>query len=221
MANDNLIFYVVIGVVAFLFLTKFIYDSFLVSYCEEVADDGKKYKVQCGYKEADDAANLLSKLNTTAEYLIAHMKRKYGGKDNDAGFLTDNLAKRYRGYSRLVETDPDNKEGDTAYTLDKGYLVSMCLRCSRSKDEDKFHQLNTLIFVLIHELGHIAANVVQHPERYWVVFKFLLREAVEAKLYNPINYYNNPVPDYCTRLKIDYNPFYDSGLADVEGQRYI
>ncbi len=214
--DDKILYAIVFGLLFVLFASKFIYEKLFNTYCEEESG-GKKYKVQCGYKEAETAANLLAKLNITALDLISHMNKKYGDKDTDAGFLTNNLVKKYRGYTRLVETDPNNSQNDTAYTLDKGYLVSMCLRYSKSKEDGKFHNYNTLVFVLIHELAHISSDVTQHPDRYWDVFKFLLNEAYAAGLYNPINYHYYPESNYCTRLDINYSPLYDSGLKKIEG----
>lgn len=188
----------------------------LWGYCEEYSSvDGIEHKVQCDYNDKQKASDLLAQLNKRAVGLINYLKGKYYNEDNDRGMLTRNLVKRYRGPSRLVETDPNNGDGDTSYTLDKGYLVSMCLRKSKDKNSDEFHSINTLTFVLIHELTHIAANVDQHPPRFWDVFKWLLTESVEVGIYIPVEYSLEPIKSYCSRLNIDYSPYYDKDLKPI------
>ena len=204
-----------LGVIIFLSL-YFIHEHFLMGYCKELSDvDGKEHSVQCDYADKEKAADLLADLNISANQFIQYLNGKYGKSGNEYSKLTKNLSGRYRGSSRLVETDPNNNSKDTSYTLDKGYLVSMCLRASKSKSKAKFHDLNTLRFVLLHELTHIAADVVQHPQRFWEVFKWILKEAVAAGIYQPVDYSKNPVHNYCDVMSIDYNPYYDSTVKDI------
>ena len=107
----------------------------------------------------------------------------------------------------MRETNPNNRYGDTSYTLDKGDILSMCLRSGSGDLED----FETLKFVYLHELTHIAANVYQHPDRFWELFKVLLIAAERAGLYQPIDYEKYP-REYCNRLTISYNPYFDEGL---------
>lgn len=194
----------------------FVHEHFLMGYCTEVSNiDGKEHSIQCDYSDKQKAADLLADLNISANHIIQHLNEKYKNNNSDYSKLTKNLLDRYRGGSRLVETNPVNSSNDTSYTLDKGYLVSMCLRASKSKSKAKFHDLNTLRFVLLHELTHIAANVQQHPDRFWEVFKWILKEAVDAGIYQPVDYSKDPVHGYCDIMNIDYNPYYDSSVADI------
>lgn len=194
----------------------FLRQYFLWGYCRSISNlDGKEHPVQCEYADREKAADLLADLNVTAYQLIEHLNRKYGDKNNDRGKITRNLTKRYRGVDRLVETDPNNSLNDTAYTLDKGYLVSMCLRKSKDKNLSDFHSKNLLTFVFIHELTHIGANVQQHPQRFWDAFKWMLQEAVEAGLYSPVDYATDPI-QYCAEaLKVSYSPLYDDSLNKI------
>jgi len=189
---------------------------FLFGYCKEHSElDGKEHHVQCNYSHRTEAADLLAQLNDTAEKLIVHLKSKYDGRNDDRGKLTKSLASRYRGHSRLVETNPNNSSGDTSYTLDKGYLLSMCLRKSKDNNLNNLHDLNTLRFVLIHELTHIATSVQQHPNLFWRAFRWLLHEAAEAGLYTPVKYEENPVKGYCAKMDINYSPHHDDTLENI------
>ena len=68
-----------------------------------------------------------------------------------------------------------------------------------------------MTFVLVHELTHIAIEAPGHPQRFWRVFRFLLEEALQARLLQGVNYMRTPTV-YCG-IAIDYNPLYDPTLA--------
>ena len=65
-------------------------------------------------------------------------------------------------------------------------------------------ELNTLVFVGIHELSHIASVTKGHGDEFWDNFKFLLENAVKAKIYTPEDYSKESV-DYCG-MKITDSP---------------
>lgn len=196
---------------------RVIKETLLLSYCKETSPvDGYQYQVQCEYKDKPQAVELLRKLNINAKELIGFLYNKYQDSDSDRGVLSRNLMNRYRGRKRLVETDPNNSEGDTAYVVDKGWLLSICIRSSKNKNASQFHQLRFLNFVLIHELAHIASNVQDHPQRFWEVFKWMLKEAKEIGLWEPINFDDFPVK-YCGSLNVTYTPETDPELNDISG----
>ena len=67
--------------------------------------------------------------------------------------------------------------------------------------------MNTLTFVALHELAHVATLSVGHTEEFWNNFKFLLQEAKKIGIYNPVNYKKEPAR-YCG-MNIDDNPYYE------------
>ena len=66
---------------------------------------------------------------------------------------------------------------------------------------------NTLMYVAIHELAHIATKEIGHTPNFWRNFKFLLTQAKLINVYNPIDYKNEP-QEYCG-MTIKDNPYYD------------
>ena len=63
------------------------------------------------------------------------------------------------------------------------------------------------MFVGIHEISHVATKSVGHTDEFWKNFKFLLEQAVEIKIYTPVDYKKNP-KRYCG-MEITDNPYYD------------
>ena len=67
--------------------------------------------------------------------------------------------------------------------------------------------LDTLTFVAIHELSHVMTKSVGHKAEFWQNFKFLLENAKEAKIHQPVDYKSEPA-EYCG-MTITDNPYYD------------
>ena len=105
---------------------------------------------------------------------------------------------------KICETLPTSKY--TAYSENKGEKIALCL----DKEENGNGGLiddNTLIFVAIHEVSHIATKSVGHNDEFWSNFKFLLGEASKIGIYKPIDYKKSP-KRYCG-IKIKDSPYYD------------
>ena len=70
----------------------------------------------------------------------------------------------------------------------------------------KLIDLNTLVFVALHELTHLMTSSIGHKKDFWDNFKFMLEEANEIGVYQPVNYAQKP-QEYCG-MSIDNNPFF-------------
>ena len=104
---------------------------------------------------------------------------------------------------KVYETLPTSEY--TAYSENKGEKLAFCL--DTKKTDGQLIDENTLIFVAIHEISHIATKSVGHTEEFWKNFRFLLEEAIELDLYKPIDYKKSP-KKYCG-MTITDNPYYD------------
>lgn len=110
---------------------------------------------------------------------------------------------------RIYEISPLNKSNLTSYTQDKKTLI-LCLRKKHKNNsgENELHDINTIMFVVLHELSHMANNEYDHPPSFWLLFKFILMNAVECGIYEPVDYRKHPI-NYCG-LDLGYNPLYDN-----------
>ena len=117
----------------------------------------------------------------------------------------DNVKRLKRGYNpkKIYETLPTSEY--TAYSQNKGEKLAFCL--DTEKNDGNLIDLNTLTFVALHELSHIATKSTGHTEEFWNNFKFILQEAVKINIYEPINYKKEP-RKYCG-MKITDNPYYE------------
>jgi hypothetical protein len=176
-----------------------------------LANDGNKYKVH-NYGDSTKAANILAAINNVLVQLISYLKNKYNVRINNnypansTQYAVKRILMRYNP-DNLIENSP-NDHVDTSYTLNKGSIVAFCLR---EKGKDNYiHDMNTLIFVAIHELAHMAIDEDGHPPKYWATFKWLLTEAEDGNIYVSKNYNVSPI-HYCG-MEVAYNPRFDNSL---------
>jgi hypothetical protein len=120
------------------------------------------------------------------------------------------LIKNY-GATTIYEISPLNGENLTSYTQDKKDLV-LCLRRKEpnAAGQHPLHDINTMMFVVLHELTHMMNDTWGHPSDFWMLFRFMLEASVEADVYRPVDYSKHPVI-YCG-LNINYSPYFDTRL---------
>jgi hypothetical protein len=160
--------------------------------------DGNKYCVR-ERTNLEPAADLLAKTTEKCKQLVEYVYKKYPEKDN--------VQRLKSGFNpqQIMETLPTSTY--TAYSENKGEKLAFCLNV-KNKDNENLIDENTLTFVAIHELSHIATKSIGHKSEFWENFKFLLQEAKEAGIHNPVDYKKAP-QEYCS-MKIHDNPYYDA-----------
>ena len=166
--------------------------------------DNRQYRVVKKYQDQQEAADRLALINQLNLELIDYMVSKYRDSDGSMGHvLASRLAKRYKS-DRLVENNPVSKDA-TSYTENKGEVLALCLR-EKVTGKNRLHDQNMIEFVNLHELAHIASEGWGHEEEFWTNFRFLLNEAYEAGLHQPLDYSKWP-KNYCG-LDVSFSPFY-------------
>ena len=153
------------------------------------------------------SADTFAEIDRRIEVLKKHLKAKYECKT--CGFLnksniTERIDQLDRNYKRenFREISPFNMTGNTSFTENKGRRVVMCLR----DKNNKIHDTNTIMFVVLHEVTHIMSPEWGHPLGFWKLFQFILLEAIECKIYTPVNYSKHP-QSYCGII-IDQSPLF-------------
>ena len=129
--------------------------------------------------------------------LVDHLKKVHGDKSN-----VKQLVKKFNP-KKIKEILPTSKY--TAYSENKGEKVAFCPTTQRENNE--LIDDNTLMFVALHEMSHIATFSIGHTKEFWDNFKFLIIEAVQIGIYKPVNYANKP-KTYCG-MRITDNPYYE------------
>jgi len=143
------------------------------------AIDGKKYRVQIS-SDNKKTAELLSKAIKRVKILIDHLK-----KNDSNDIRTKTLIERF-DVNNITENNKDEMyNGITSYTVNKGEKIVVCLRQKNGNLVD----LNTLMYVIIHEIGHICdLTSIHHDEKFWKNFEWLLKESINIGIYIYVDY---------------------------------
>ena len=153
--------------------------------------DGITYIVR-DLPDYQKAVELLSTINSNILTLI----KSLDNKDNDD---IDRLKNNYNA-NNLSETGKNAKY--TSYYVNKGEKISICLR---NKHNNQFEDLNTIMFVTIHELAHVMTESVGHEPEFWNNMSYLLHEAEKLGIYTHKEYSKVPV-NYCG-MEINSTPY--------------
>jgi hypothetical protein len=196
MDKQDLVFSIIVAFVA-MFCLRIYYESDAFNLkCIVSNKDGNTYCVRERAK-MELAADLLASVTEKMKRMVAYMAEKH---PND-----DRVKMLVKGFNpkKICETLPTSTL--TAYSENKGEKIAFCL--NKRKNETKLIDLNTLTFVALHELSHVMTKSVGHKQDFWINFKFMLENAKEANIYNPVDYKKAP-QEYCG-MNIHDNPYFD------------
>ena len=142
------------------------------------------------------AANTLAKIKININKLIEHLKLNIKNFPENMSYIKDLIIRTK--HITIMETPQDEKY--TSYTVNKGEKIVFCLR---SKVFEQIHDMNTLMYVVIHELGHVGCPEYGHTPLFKKIFKFLLEQSIVIGIYEPVDYRINPQP-YCGMVINEY-----------------
>ena len=187
----------ILVVVLIIGLAWLLWDTYANGEVEYVKSsiDGKEYLVR-SLPDKKEAANLLAQIVAGLQKLSKHLEETHP-EDERTIQLVKNLN---------VDAISEGSENSsyTSYSVNKGEKVVFCLR---SRDQNnQLMDLNTMMFVAIHELAHISTKTVGHDTTFWTNFKWLLENAIQIGVYQEQNFQKKPV-EYCG-IKITDSPLY-------------
>lgn len=143
--------------------------------------DNKKYYVR-DLLDKQTAADTLAEVSRRMDTLVKKLIEKNtenGSNDSRVNRLKD----IYLNRTELSESKP--LKGVTSYTINKKNMVL----CVRARDNDNtIVDVNTILFVALHELAHIATISVGHTDDFWANFRWILAYATDMGIYNYVDY---------------------------------
>ncbi|VVB70691.1 Uncharacterised protein [uncultured archaeon] len=148
----------------------------------------------------DITQEMKRRINKLLVHLMTNIDQ-YNKKERE---VIEKIWRNYNDNNMRENLDPDPPH-DTTYIIGKGSTIAVCLK--------QIHNIDTLTFVMIHELSHMGLADMEHPLEYWQIFKFLLIEATKMNLLNCINYSKYPVK-YCGLL-LDANPLFSDHVKPI------
>ncbi len=197
--SENILGYIIIGFILIISIKMYYDNDYFQLKCIVSDVNGKKYCVR-ERNNLKEACNLLASITMKMEKLVHYLGEKYTNKEN-----VKRLVKNFNP-QKIKETLPTSEY--TAYSENKGEKIAFCLSSKNKTDTKNLIDENTLIFVALHELSHLATKSIGHNDEFWNNFKFLITQASIIQIYTPIDY-KKQKQEYCG-MNIKDNPYFDS-----------
>ena len=73
---------------------------------------------------------------------------------------------------------------------------------AKNVENEPLIKLNTLVFVAIHELGHVMSVSVGHTDEFWNNMRYLLKHAIEQGIYieQDLRRIQNPIVEFISLI---------------------
>lgn len=139
--------------------------------------------------EKNKAANTLAMIKINMKKLVSYLQTNKDKFPENMSYIKDLVSRTKK--INIMETPQDDKY--TSYTINKGEKIVFCLR---SKLLDNIHDMNTLMYVVIHEMAHVGCPEYGHTPLFKKIFKFLLEQSIVINIYKPVDYRIKP-QNYC------------------------
>jgi hypothetical protein len=161
----------IIFVVTFMWI-YYVYNYYLDAGLVRVKSkvDDEEYIVQIK-EDSVEAADLIAKIRERLVTLSDHLEKSFGTSDKRVALLKQNF--RPDKLKEGVSTP-----GYTSYSVNKGEQIVLCLR-----NNDKLVDINTMLFVVLHEFAHLATESIGHTEEFWDNFRWILEESINIGIY--------------------------------------
>ena len=184
----------IILVIVIILFVLFRYEKYEVTYVTSSIDKTPYLVRNLPDKQqaSDLLANIRNNIIILVEYIDQHKSDKYKQYEQYITQLKERI------YDVIInESNEDN--GYTSYSVNKGEQLVFCLR---SKYNNKLYDINLLMYVVLHEMAHIASPTYGHGEPFKTIFAFLTKIAIERGLYKKVDFNHIPV-EYCGLLITD------------------
>lgn len=194
--NEDILGYIIIILVLFISYKMYLNSDLFQLKCIVSTVDGEKYCVR-ERKNIQNATDLLAEATKKMKTLVDYLDKKYPDEEN-----VRRLVKKFNP-KKIVETLPTSEY--TAYSENKGQKIAFCLN-KQKEDNNNLIDMNTLMFVALHEMAHVASKSIGHNEEFWNNFSFLIGEAEQIQIYYPIDY-SKKNSEYCG-MTITSSPYF-------------
>lgn len=145
--------------------------------------DDNEYFVQ-DKDDAAEAANLIAQIRKNLILLVEHLIKSHPPDDIRIILLKEN-------FNPDALREVEDGSSYTSYSINKGEKIVLCLR-----NKDGLVNINTMMFVCLHELAHVCNETIGHDTAFWDTFRWILEESINIGIYKKQKFEEHPEP-YC------------------------
>ena len=171
---------------------------FIIIHKNEVSFEetysGEEYIVR-NLDDKKDAAEKIDEIKRRLRKLINYIDDlcKRDNSNKKLKFIEEYNNNIIRKFNNIIFRENTENSNFTSYSINKGEEIVFCLR---SKEDNKLHDVNELMYVAIHEIAHVGCPEIGHTPLFRRINKELLKYAIECDVYQYKDYNSNP-EDYC------------------------
>jgi hypothetical protein len=199
--NSNFTIYIIVTIIVILLIFLIKRQHRNLGYIRSNIDGN--YYLCRSRNDALRAANTFAEVNRRLLYLIKYLKFKYNNKK------LNKLLEKYNS-SAISEAGAENKS--TSYLVNKGQSLILCIR--DKTNEYNLLDINTIMFVALHEFAHLITVSIGHTDEFWSNFKFILINSSKIGIYKGVNYEIDSKP-YCG-IEITNSPLYSNDIISTK-----
>ncbi|AYV81263.1 MAG: hypothetical protein Harvfovirus23_15 [Harvfovirus sp.] len=156
------------------------------------SDINNEYYLVRDLQDKQLAANLLATIKTNmlnlTNYLFSHKDSK------DFLQYRPYIEQLHERIKHVIIMESSEDSIYTSYSVNKGEEIIFCLRSRAIKDQ--LHKLNLLMYVVLHEMSHVACPEYGHTPLFKQIFAFITKNAITLGIYHKINFETQP-EEYC------------------------
>lgn len=167
------------------------YRMFRYDYVKSTID-GRYYYVR-NLPDKQQTANELAQLRNNILKLVEYMNKNTPPEYKK---YVDRLNKKVND---VIITENLSDHMYTSYSVNKGDKLVFCLRSRNKQTKNKIHDTNLIMYVVLHEISHIACPVYdigKHGEEFTKIFAFFTQCAIDIGMYTAIDFQKEP-KEYC------------------------
>ena len=159
-----------------------------MTYIKSDIDDD--YYLVRDLKDKQYACNMLSKIKSNILKITEYVRNNREKYPNMIPYI-DQLCSRIKNV--IIQESSVNSHY-TSYSVNKGEQLVFCLRTSSFNNN--LHDLNLLMYVVIHEMAHVGCPEYGHTPLFKDIFAFLCHRSIEINVYKKVDF-NAQRVEYC------------------------
>lgn len=154
------------------------------------SDIDNEYYLVRDLNDKQQASNMLAKIKQNiiiiSDYLFSN-KNKYIE-------YQPYITQLHEKIKNVIVMESSKDSVYTSYSVNKGEQIVFCLRSRKIKNQ--LHKLNLLMYVVLHEISHVACPEYGHTNLFKKIFSFITSVAIDIGLYKKIDFVRDPT-EYC------------------------
>ena len=141
---------------------------------------------------ADTLSQFKIKIRKLIDYMLEHCPKEYKKQ----------IEKLDQKFDTVIISENVFDFYYTSYSVNKGEQLVFCMRSRKNDENNKKHDINLMMYVVLHEISHIACPEYGHTQIFKEIFKYITQSAIVIGIYSPIDFKNIPT-EYCGMMITD------------------